>query len=54
LEPELQIKDQRIWWQTLSKLQKLLRIAANKLFKSNKINEDVKHNYMMSGVVSMI
>jgi hypothetical protein len=50
-EPELQLKDQRIWWQTLSKLQKLLRIAANKLFNSNKINEDAKHNYMMSGLV---
>lgn len=47
-EPELMAKDQSTWWSTLSKLQKILRIAANYLHKHGKMNDEEKHNYIMS------
>ncbi len=48
-EPEQQAKDQRIWWETLDRLQKILRIATQDAFRKKKIGAEVKHNYFMSG-----
>ncbi|XP_023233004.1 NACHT and WD repeat domain-containing protein 2-like [Centruroides sculpturatus] len=46
--PKLQAQDQGIWWDTLGKLQKLLRRAAQALFATEKMDKDTVHNYMMS------
>lgn len=47
-EPDLMAKDQSIWWDTLSKLQKLLRMAASRLHEQGVMNDDEKHNYIMA------
>ena len=36
---------------TLDKLQKLLRIAANDNFTSGKMTDESQHNYFMSGIL---
>ncbi|XP_055384364.1 NACHT and WD repeat domain-containing protein 2 isoform X2 [Condylostylus longicornis] len=46
--PKLQAEDQAIWWDTLTKMQKLLRKAAQSLFNSGKFDKDTMHNYFMS------
>ncbi|GBL95129.1 hypothetical protein AVEN_206536-1, partial [Araneus ventricosus] len=46
--PKLQAADQATWWDTLDKLQKMLRKAANTLYISKRIDHDAMHNYMMS------
>lgn len=47
--PKLQQHDQAVWWDTLGKMQKLLRKAALSLGNSGKIDKDTMHNYFMSG-----
>ncbi|GFG36815.1 hypothetical protein Cfor_08648 [Coptotermes formosanus] len=46
--PKLQQHDQAVWWDTLGKMQKLLRKAALSLANSGKIDKDTMHNYFMS------
>ncbi|KAI8121835.1 NACHT and WD repeat domain-containing protein 2 [Lucilia cuprina] len=46
--PKLQAEDQAIWWDTLGKMQKLLRKAAASLGASGKMSKDAVHNYFMS------
>ncbi|GAB6024675.1 hypothetical protein CHUAL_009809, partial [Chamberlinius hualienensis] len=46
--PKLQAQDQATWWETLGKMQKLLRKAASILFNENKLDKDSTHNYFMS------
>ncbi|XP_042898857.1 NACHT and WD repeat domain-containing protein 2 isoform X2 [Parasteatoda tepidariorum] len=46
--PKLQAQDQATWWDTLEKLQKMLRKAASTLYISKRIDHDAMHNYMMS------
>ncbi|XP_023701873.1 NACHT and WD repeat domain-containing protein 2 isoform X2 [Cryptotermes secundus] len=46
--PKLQQHDQAVWWDTLGKMQKLLRKAALSLANSGKIDRDTMHNYFMS------
>ncbi|XP_076319840.1 NACHT and WD repeat domain-containing protein 2 isoform X1 [Tachypleus tridentatus] len=46
--PKLQAQDQATWWDTLSKLQKLLRKAAQSLHTAGKLDDEATHNYMMS------
>jgi hypothetical protein len=50
--PKLQQHDQAVWWDTLGKMQKLLRKAALSLANSGKIDRDTMHNYFMSGETS--
>lgn len=38
-----------MWWDTLNKMQKLLRKAAASLGASNKMSKEDVHNYFMSG-----
>lgn len=47
--PKLQAEDQAVWWDTLNKMQKLLRKAAASLGASGKMDKDAVHNYFMSG-----
>lgn len=47
--PKLQAEDQAVWWDTLNKMQKLLRKAAASLQASGKFTSDTMHNYFMSG-----
>lgn len=47
--PKLQQHDQAVWWDTLGKMQKLLRKAALSLANGGKIDKDTMHNYFMSG-----
>lgn len=47
--PKLQQHDQAIWWDTLSKMQKLLRKAAQNLANNGRIDKETMHNYFMSG-----
>lgn len=47
--PKLQAEDQAIWWDTLNKMQKILRKAAASLSTTGKIDKDQMHNYFMSG-----
>lgn len=47
--PKLQAEDQAIWWDTLNKMQKLLRKAAASLHAAGKFEKDLMHNYFMSG-----
>lgn len=47
--PKLQAEDQAIWWDTLNKMQKLLRKAAASLHTASKFDKDIMHNYFMSG-----
>lgn len=51
--PKLQQHDQAVWWDTLGKMQKLLRKAALSLTNSGKIDKDTMHNYFMSGEVQL-
>ncbi|XP_034663860.1 NACHT and WD repeat domain-containing protein 2 [Drosophila subobscura] len=46
--PKLQAEDQAVWWDTLNKMQKLLRKATASLGASNKMSKDDVHNYFMS------
>ncbi|CAB3255055.1 unnamed protein product [Arctia plantaginis] len=46
--PKLQAEDQAVWWDTLSKMQKLFRKASLQLFNAGKIDKDTMHNYFMS------
>ena len=41
--------DQNTWWETLGKLQRILRKAAQVLFIAKKLNREEMHNYFMSG-----
>ena len=47
--PKLQQHDQAVWWDTLAKMQKLLRKAAATLHAAGKMDKDLMHNYFMSG-----
>lgn len=47
--PKLQAEDQAIWWDTLNKMQKILRKSAASLGASAKLDKDQMHNYFMSG-----
>lgn len=47
--PKLQAEDQAVWWDTLNKMQKLLRKAAASLHTAGKFDKDITHNYFMSG-----
>lgn len=53
-EPDMMAKDQGIWWETLSKLQKILRIAAIRLHEQKLMTDDEKHNYIMAGTYSVL
>ncbi|CAL4190550.1 unnamed protein product, partial [Meganyctiphanes norvegica] len=46
--PKLQAQDQATWWDTLAKMQKLLRKAAQACYNTHKIDKDAMHNYFMS------
>ncbi|XP_052126754.1 NACHT and WD repeat domain-containing protein 2, partial [Frankliniella occidentalis] len=46
--PKLQQHDQAVWWDTLGKMQKLLRKASATLFAAGKMDRDAMHNYFMS------
>lgn len=46
--PKLQAEDQAIWWDTLNKMQKLLRKGAASLYAQGKIDKETVHNYFMS------
>jgi hypothetical protein len=46
--PKLQAEDQAIWWDTLTKMQKLLRKGAASLYAQGKIDKETQHNYFMS------
>ncbi|CAG0888380.1 unnamed protein product [Darwinula stevensoni] len=46
--PKLQAHDQATWWDTLGKMQRLLRKAALSLYQSTKMDKDAMHNYFMS------
>ncbi|XP_039965755.1 NACHT and WD repeat domain-containing protein 2 [Bactrocera tryoni] len=46
--PKLQAEDQAVWWDTLNKMQKLLRKAAASLGASEKMDKECVHNYFMS------
>ncbi|CAD7093198.1 unnamed protein product [Hermetia illucens] len=46
--PKLQAEDQAVWWDTLTKMQKLLRKAAQSLFSSGQFDKDTMHSYFMS------
>ncbi|XP_055309195.1 NACHT and WD repeat domain-containing protein 2-like, partial [Sitodiplosis mosellana] len=46
--PKLQAEDQAIWWDTLGKMQKILRKSAASLSSAGKIDKDQMHNYFMS------
>ncbi|XP_076470740.1 NACHT and WD repeat domain-containing protein 2-like [Babylonia areolata] len=40
--------DQNAWWETLGKLQRIVRKSAQVLFLAKKLNRDQVHNYFMS------
>ncbi|OXA41694.1 NACHT and WD repeat domain-containing protein 2 [Folsomia candida] len=46
--PKLQSQDQAIWWDTLNKMQKLLRKAVHTCFLNGQVDHDAMHNYFMS------
>ncbi|KFB37533.1 AGAP011163-PA-like protein [Anopheles sinensis] len=46
--PKLQAEDQAVWWDTLTKMQKLFRKGAASLFAQGKLDKDQTHNYFMS------
>ncbi|KAF2357626.1 P-loop containing nucleoside triphosphate hydrolase [Trinorchestia longiramus] len=46
--PKLQAQDQATWWDTLAKMQKLLRKAAQTCYNQRMITKDAMHNYFMS------
>lgn len=41
--------DQNMWWDTLSRLQRIIRKSAQVLFLAKKLDRDQMHNYFMSG-----
>ncbi|KAL3831256.1 hypothetical protein ACJMK2_023030 [Sinanodonta woodiana] len=41
-------QDQALWWETFSKLQRIMRKAAQVLFIAKKIDREQMHNYFMS------
>lgn len=43
--------DQATWWDTLGRLQRILRKAAQVLFIAKKLDREQMHNYFMSGMV---
>jgi len=45
----LQQEDQAKWWDTLDRMQKLLRKAATTLYAQGQLDFDSMHNYLMSG-----
>ncbi len=47
--PRLMEQDQNTWWETMGKLQKMLRKGAQVLFLARKMDRDQLHNYFMSG-----
>ena len=47
--PKLQQEDQAKWWDTLDRMQKLLRKAATTLYAQGQLDFDSMHNYLMSG-----
>ncbi|XP_065084724.1 NACHT and WD repeat domain-containing protein 2 [Ochlerotatus camptorhynchus] len=46
--PKLQAEDQAVWWDTMTKMQKLFRKGAASLFGQGKLDKDQTHNYFMS------
>ncbi|KAK8403257.1 hypothetical protein O3P69_000406 [Scylla paramamosain] len=46
--PKLQAQDQATWWDTLVKMQKLLRKAAQACYNTHKMDKEAMHNYFMS------
>ena len=48
--PKLQQEDQAKWWDTLDRMQKLLRKAATTLYSQGQLDFDSMHNYLMSGI----
>lgn len=46
--PKLQQEDQAKWWDTLDRMQKLLRKAATTLYSQGQLDFDSMHNYLMS------
>lgn len=52
--PKLQAEDQAVWWDTLGKMQKILRKSAASLGAAGKIDKDQMHNYFMSGKIRYI
>ncbi|XP_013421183.1 NACHT and WD repeat domain-containing protein 2 [Lingula anatina] len=44
----LQEADQNTWWETMGKLQRMLRKAAQVMFITKKLNKEQMHNYFMS------
>ncbi|XP_069948531.1 NACHT and WD repeat domain-containing protein 2 [Cherax quadricarinatus] len=46
--PKLQAQDQATWWDTLAKMQKLLRKAAQACYNTHKMDKEAMHNYFMS------
>ncbi|KAK7065481.1 NACHT and WD repeat domain-containing protein 2 [Halocaridina rubra] len=47
--PKLQAQDAATWWDTLAKMQKLLRKAAQACYNTHKMDKEAMHNYFMSG-----
>jgi hypothetical protein len=41
--------DQNAWWETLGKLQRILRKSVQVLFLARKLDKEQVHNYFMSG-----
>lgn len=52
--PKLQQEDQAKWWDTLDRMQKLLRKAATTLYSQGQLDFDSMHNYLMSGKIDLI
>ncbi|XP_068248399.1 NACHT and WD repeat domain-containing protein 2 [Palaemon carinicauda] len=46
--PKLQAQDAATWWDTLAKMQKLLRKAAQACYNTHKMDKEAMHNYFMS------
>ena len=46
--------DQNTWWDTLGRLQRIIRKSAQVLFMTRKLNRDQLHNYFMSGKFSNV
>lgn len=49
----MQSQDQAIWWDTLNKMQKLLRKAVHTCFLNGQVDHDAMHNYFMSGMQNL-
>lgn len=46
--------DQNTWWETLGRLQRIIRKSAQVLFMTRKLNRDQLHNYFMSGTIGNV